>query len=95
MAAVSFLAIQRILYIPTYFLPLFFSFILVFLVFLYIFESHIIKKDKLVYATVFLLVAQIIYAFYISSPVAYAKKITYLECEKTRLVDFWKDHCNR
>ncbi|MCX6113446.1 MAG: phospholipid carrier-dependent glycosyltransferase [Proteobacteria bacterium] len=93
MITVTLIAMERILYIHTYLLPLFFSFILFFLVFNYIFEEYIIKKDKVLYVLIFLLMAQIFYVYYLTSPVTYGKSITYLECEKTRLINFWEDDC--
>ena len=93
MLAVILLGLQRVLYIHTYILPLFFSFILFFLVFNYIFEKYIIEKDKILKISIFLLVSQIVYVYFCISPVTYAKSITYLDCEKTRLVSFWEDDC--
>ncbi|MCX6113043.1 MAG: phospholipid carrier-dependent glycosyltransferase [Proteobacteria bacterium] len=93
MAAVVLIATQRVLYIHMYLLPLFFSFILFFLIFNYIFEKCIIKKDKILYLSIFLLVAQIFYVYFYVSPVTYGESITYLECEKTKLISFWEDNC--
>ncbi|MCX6113039.1 MAG: phospholipid carrier-dependent glycosyltransferase, partial [Proteobacteria bacterium] len=95
MIAVILLGMERALYIHMYFLPLFFSFILFFLMFNYIFEKYIIKNDRILYVSVFLLVAQIFYAYFYTSPLTYGKPITYLECEKIRLIDFWRDDCQR
>ncbi|MCX6113447.1 MAG: hypothetical protein NTY22_09265, partial [Proteobacteria bacterium] len=95
MISVTIIAIQRVLYINTYFLPLFFSFILFFLIFNYIFEEYIVKKDKIIYISLLLLVFQIFYVYYYASPITYAQSVTYLECEKTKIVDFWEDLCDR
>ena len=95
MIAVSLIAMQRILFITTYLLPLFFSFILFILMFSYIFETYIIKRDKIIYISIFLLITQIFYAYRFSSPVTYGKLMPYLDCEKTRLVSFWEDLCHR
>ena len=95
MIAVSFIAMQRILFITTYLLPLFFSFILFVLIFNYVFESYIIKRDRVLYIAVFLLALQSFYVYRVSSPVAYGKFVSYLGCEKTRLVSFWEDLCHR
>ena len=93
MLGVISLGLQRVLYIHTYLLPLFFSFILFFLLFNYVFEKYIIEKDKILKLSVILLIAQIVYVYFCVSPVTYAKPITYLDCEKTRLVSFWEDNC--
>ncbi|MCX6113040.1 MAG: phospholipid carrier-dependent glycosyltransferase [Proteobacteria bacterium] len=95
MIAVIFIATQRILFMNTYLLPLFFSFILFFLMFNYVFEKNIMKKDKILYISIFLLIAQIFYVYSYTSAVTYGKYINYLECRKTRLVGFWEDLCHR
>ena len=94
MVAVTLVSIHRVLYIHTYLLPLFFSFILSLLVFNYIFEKQILHKDKILYISGFLLIAQVFFVYSYTSPVTYGQQITYLECEKTRLIDFWEDYCN-
>jgi len=91
--AVTYLGLYRVLYIHTYILPLFFSFILCFLIFNYVFDKYIGEKDKILKVSVILLVAQIVYVYFCIYPVTYAKPITYLACEKTRLVSFWEDDC--
>ena len=94
MIAVTLVSVHRILYIHTYLLPLFFSFILSLLIFNYIFEKQILNSDKILYISGFLLVTQVFFVYSYASPVTYGKQITYLECEKTRLIDFWEDYCN-
>lgn len=93
MGAVTFISLKRPLYIHTYLLPLFFSFIIFFLVFNYFFQKNIIKKSKTLMLSIFLLVFLIFYVFCYTSPLSYAKPITYLECEKTKMVDYWEDDC--
>ena len=95
MAGVTLLSLQRALYIHMYIMPLLFSFILVLLVFSYFFEGQIIRKDRTFYSALFLLIGLIFYAYSYTYPVIYAKRLTYLECEKNNLVDFWEDGCLR
>lgn len=93
MGAVTLISIKRPLYIHTYLLPLFFSFILFFLIFNYFFKKDIVKKSKILTLSVFLFVFLVIYIFCYTSPLSYAKPITYLECAKTKMVDYWEDDC--
>ena len=84
---------HRVLYIHIYLLPLFLSFILSFLLFYYLFKKYLIKKDKIIYLAVILLVIQIVYFYTRAYAITYFQPITYSECSKTRLIDFWKDTC--
>jgi dolichyl-phosphate-mannose--protein O-mannosyl transferase len=95
MSFVTVVAATRIMYIHLYLFPLFLSFVLFFLMFNYIFEKYIIKKDIVLNISVFLLVAQSFFVYTYTSPTTYGKSINYLECEKLRLVDYWKDDCSR
>lgn len=93
MLAIIWGGMHRILYIHIYLLPLFFSFILSFLLFYYIFKKYLIKKDKIMYLALALLVGQIFFVYIKATPVTYFKSITYSDCYKTRLLGFWKDYC--
>jgi len=95
MAAVIWGGTHRVLYIHLYVMPLIFSFIIFFLLFNYMFERAIIKKDKIIYLAVSLLLAQVFYAYVFTYPLTYFKPVNYLECEHKRWFDFWKDHCVR
>ena len=95
MVAITFLSMQRVLYIHIYLLPLLFSLILFFILFNYIFEEYIIKRDRVLYAAILLLMVQVFFVYYRSSPVTYAKPISYVDCENTRLIGFWEDLCHR
>ncbi len=93
MIAVTYISTKRPLFIHTYLLPLFFSFILFFLLFNYFFEKEIITKNKIFSLAVFLLISLVLYVFCYTSPLTYARPLTYLECEKTRMVNYWEDDC--
>ena len=93
MAAVTFISFKRPLFIHTYLLPLFFSFILFFLLFNYFLGKDIVKKSKVLNLAIVLLVFIIFGVFLYMSPLSYAKPVTYLECEKTKLVNYWEDDC--
>jgi len=88
-------AATRVMYIHMYLLPLFFSFILCFLMFRYTFEEYIMRKDVMLNVSLFLLVAQSFFVYTYASPTTYGKSIDYLSCEKIRLIDFWSDNCHR
>ena len=95
MAGLTLLSMKRVLYIHMYLLPLFFSFILFLLIFSHVFEKQVVKKDRTFYIALLLLVGLIFYAYSYTYPVTYAKDLSYLECEKNRLVWFWEDGCQR
>lgn len=93
MFAIIWGGMHRILYIHIYLLPLFFSFVLSFLLFYYLFKKYLVKKDKIIYLALVLLVVQIFYFYTKAYAVTYFEPITYSECSKTVMIDFWKDNC--
>ena len=99
MIAVVIISTKRALYLHTYLFPLFLSFILVLLIFSYLFEQQIIRRDRLFYITLSFMVGLIFYTYFYTYSYIYpftsAKGQSYLECEESRLVYFWEDWCQR
>ena len=93
MIFVTVVAATRVMYMHLYLFPLFLSFILFFLMFNYIFEEYIVRKDVVLNVSILLLAAQSFFAYTYASPTTYGSSINYLECEKIRLIDYWKDNC--
>lgn len=85
------LQIERVMYLHTYFIPLIFSFILIFLVFNYIFESKILAKSKKLYLCLILFVIIIVGVYKFFSPLTYYQPLTTEQFEKRMWFNnFWK-----
>ncbi|MBU6430878.1 MAG: phospholipid carrier-dependent glycosyltransferase [Patescibacteria group bacterium] len=84
------LRITRVMYLYHYFIPLIFSFILLFLVFQYIFAEYLIKNKKTVYALALAFLILIIASYQFYSPLTYYKPLTTKEFNKRIWFDFWK-----
>ena len=95
MAAIIWSGTQRILYMHLYFIPLVFSFVLAFLMFSYLFEKYIIKKDKIILVSLLLFASLILYNYVYFSPFTYYKALTYEQCMDRKWFSFWNTYCEK
>ncbi len=84
------LRIGRVMYLYHYFIPLIFSFIILFLVFSYIVEEYLENRKKTVYKFLALFVLAIIVSYQFYNPLTYYKPLTSEEFNQRILFDFWK-----
>lgn len=84
------LRITRVMYLYHYFIPLIFSFIILFLVFNYIASEHIANRKKTAYKFLLLFVLAIIASYQFYSPLTYYKPLTTKEFNQRVWFDFWK-----
>lgn len=84
------LQIGRVMYLYHYFIPLIFSFIILFLVFNYIIEERFISNKKTVYKILVLFVLAIIASYQFYNPLTYYKPLTTAEFNQRVWFDFWK-----
>jgi dolichyl-phosphate-mannose--protein O-mannosyl transferase len=82
--------IPRVMYLYHYFVPLLFALILGVLSLYYIFEEEIKRYDKIVWTSLILLIAVIIYTYYFFSPLCYYKPLNTYEFIQRIWFDFWK-----
>ena len=81
--------IPRVMYLYHYFIPLFFSLFLFFIIFNYIFKEEIKKRNRLFYTATILLVLEIIYTYNFFSPLTYYKPLNSYEFMMRSWFDFW------
>lgn len=84
------LQIGRVMYLYHYFIPLIFSFIMLFLVFNYIASEHLANRKKTVYKFLTLFVLTIIASYQFYSPLTYYKPLTTDEFNQRIWFDSWK-----
>src|SRR5206468_3812719 len=86
----SLLPIERLMYLYHYFMPLIFSLLLAFTVYLYVFEKAIQRRDKrLVIGTIlFILLIVLAYAFF--SPLTYYQPLTKDQFLMRSWFSFWQ-----
>lgn len=87
------LQITRVMYLYHYLIPLIFSMILLFLLFLYIFKDLIEKKDRLLMNIVFLIVIEIVITFLIFSPFTYGIPLSAWDFMKRNWLRVWDLKC--
>ena len=84
------LKIGRVMYLYHYFIPLIFSFIMLFLVFNYIADEQFANRKKAIYRFLVLFILMIIASYQFYSPLTYYKPLTTKEFNQRALFDFWK-----
>ena len=84
------LRIGRVMYLYHYFIPLVFSFIILFLVFNYIAGEYLTNRKKTVYKFLTLFVMAIIASYQFYSPLTYYKPLTTNEFNQRIWFDSWK-----
>jgi len=84
------LPIQRVLYMYLYLIPLLFSLLLVFNMYIYIFEKAIQRRDKrlLIGTVIFILLIILVYAFF--SPLTYYQPLTKEQFLMRSWFSFWQ-----
>lgn len=84
--------IERVMYLYHYFLPLLFSMFASFALFVHIFRENVenIGKNKLFLGALFILVAQVVYAFWFFSPFTYYEALSSQEFHLREWFEFWK-----
>ncbi|MBI4973285.1 phospholipid carrier-dependent glycosyltransferase [Candidatus Roizmanbacteria bacterium] len=85
----SMLMVERVLYLYHYFIPLIFSLILSFLMFLYLFEEGLKKKDIKVITIITAIIIIIVITFLFFSPLTYYQPLTYAQFELRNWFSFW------
>lgn len=84
------LRIGRVMYLYHYFIPLIFSFIVLFLVFNYIFSEKLENSKKTIYKFLVLFLLAIIVSYQFYSPLTYYKPLKTDEFNQRIWFDFWK-----
>ena len=84
------LQIGRVMYLYHYFIPLIFSFIMLFLAFNYITSEQLANRKKTAYKFLALFVLVIIASYQFYSPLTYYKPLTTKEFNQRIWFDFWK-----
>ena len=82
--------IPRVMYLYHYFIPLTISYILVVLVLYYLFEEQIKRGDKVVWGSITLIVAAIVFAWWFYSPFTYYKPLNTEQFNKRVWFDYWQ-----
>jgi dolichyl-phosphate-mannose-protein mannosyltransferase len=85
----SVLPIQRVLYLYLYFIPLIFSLLLMFIVYVYIFEKAIQRRDKRLLIGTVLFVLLIILTYFFFSPLTYYQPLTKDQFLMRSWFSFW------
>jgi dolichyl-phosphate-mannose-protein mannosyltransferase len=70
------ISIDRVMYLYHYFIPLQFSLILAFLVFVYLFEEHIKNRSLKLFIPMALILFVVVKTFLFFSPLSYYGKLT-------------------
>ena len=84
------LKIGRVMYLYHYFIPLIFSFIILFLVFCYIAGEYLESRKKTAYKFLTLFILAIIASYQFYSPLTYYEPLTTKEFNQRIWFDFWK-----
>ena len=82
--------IPRVMYLYHYFIPLTISYILAVLVLYYLFEEQIQKGDKVVWGSIALIAAAIVFAWWFYSPFTYYKPLNTEQFNKRVWFDYWQ-----
>ena len=82
--------IPRVMYLYHYFIPLTISYILAVLVLYYLFEEQITKGDKIVWGSITLIAAAIVFAWWFYSPFTYYKPLNTEQFNKRVWFDYWQ-----
>ena len=82
--------IPRVMYLYHYFIPLIVSYLLAVLVFYYLFEEEIRKKDKIVWSAISIIVVAIVFTWWFFSPLTYYKPLTNEQFYKRVWFDCWQ-----
>ena len=82
--------IPRVMYLYHYFIPLTISYILAVMVLYYLFEEQIPKGDKIVWGSITLIAAAIIFAWWFYSPFTYYKPLNTEQFNKRVWFDYWQ-----
>lgn len=85
----SMMAVERVLYLYHYFIPLIFSLILSYLMFLYLFEEGLKKKKVIMVITVIAIITIIILVYLFFSPLTYYQPLTHAQFELRNWFQFW------
>ena len=83
------MTIDRVMYLYHYFIPLLFSFILAYLVFQYLFEEYIVKKDRIVLTSMIIIAVEVAAVFAYFCPLTYYQPLTVLEFYQRVWSPFW------
>lgn len=86
---ISLISLDRVLFLYTYFIPLLLSLILFFIIYLYLFEEAIKRKDKRLYVGTALFVLSVIGVYLYFSPLTYFQPLTLAEFQKRAWFTFW------
>lgn len=84
------LRIGRVMYLYHYFIPLIFSFIILFLVFNYIAGEYLKTRNRDVYSLLILFLFLVIASYQFYSPLTYYKPLTKDEFNQRTWFEFWK-----
>jgi len=82
--------IPRVMYLYHYFIPLTISYILAVLVLYYLFEEQIQRGDKIVWSSLALIAAAIVFAWWFYSPFTYYKPLNTEQFNKRVWFDYWQ-----
>ncbi len=82
--------IPRVMYLYHYFIPLTISYILAVLMLYYLFEEQIKRGDKVVWGSITLIAAAIIFAWWFFSPFTYYKPLNTEQFNKRVWFDYWQ-----
>ena len=85
----SMMMVERVLYLYHYFIPLIFSLILSYLMFLYLFEEGLKKKKVIMVITVIAIITIIILVYFFFSPLTYYQPLTHAQFELRNWFRFW------
>ena len=83
------LKIDRVMYLHHYYIPLFFTFILSFIIFNYLFEELLASKDRVVYSSLLLLILQSVICFYYFYPLTYRQEMSRYEFKQRMWIEAW------
>lgn len=86
------LRITRVMYLYHYLIPLIFSLILFYLLFLYLFKELIEKNDKVLYYTVILFSAEVFAAYLFFGPLTYGLPLSAADFIKRAWLKVWDLH---
>jgi len=86
----SVLPIQRVLYLYIYFIPLLFSLLLAFSVYIYVFEKAILRRDKRLMIGTVLFILLIILTYHFFSPLTYFQPLTKEQFLMRSWFSFWQ-----
>lgn len=85
----SMIVVERVLYLYHYFIPLIFSLILSYLMFLYLFEEGLKKKSIWVITAIIVITVIIVITFFFFSPLTYYQPLTHAQFQLRNWFPFW------